>query len=356
VVVLGWVLGIQIGVLAAQEEAVGKALLSDGKVVAGEMEVAGAGWIGIYAPKIKKRFRLRLEEIARLDTTVEKEVMQQGWMFEEEGSPKKIKLPFFYPIRKYRTRVALKGGQVIDGHLDATVIHVHPEDEDAAEERLFLLTNHEGKKGGKLADLVYVRELIVGSGTAAKLTPLCTLKGRLPGAREVRAVSLERGTSHPGHARPDGTITVPNLVAGRYAVVVKTERALVVGWAPGPPPAGKDLETLEGKVRSVAEFFDVKRIRLIRTEGHRFADVFLEMRRSGGTTLREKGRSYRFIRWELWRLENLGTEWAITARAFLFRRPLPPGVPFPELRVIPRPELGRIEVTGETVNLPEVKQ
>jgi len=356
VVVLGWMLANPAGLLSAQEAVTGTARLSDGRIVAGEMEVAGTGRIGIYAPGIKQRFRLRLAEIARLDTTVEKEVMQQGWMFEEEGSPKKIQLPFFYPIRKYRTRITLKSGQVLDGHLDATVIHVFPEDEDAEETRLFLLTNHEGKKGGKLEDLVHVRELIVGSGAAAKLTPLGAIQGRFPGARQVRAVSLERNTSHPGSTRPDGAFTVPNLVAGRYALVVKTDQALVAGWTPGPPPRGKDREALETKVRSVAEFFDVKRLRLIRTEGGRFADVFLEMRRSGGTTFRKEGESYRFIRWEIWRLENLGPEWAITARTFLFREPLPPGTPFPELEVIPRPELGRIEVTGTTVNLPEGKR
>jgi len=349
-------LAIQMGVLSAQDAVVGTAALSDGKVVAGEMEVAGTGRIGIFAPKIKKRFRLRLEEIARLDTSVEKEVLQQGWMFEEESSPKKIKLPFFYPIRKYRTRLTLKNGQVIEGWLDATVVHVYPEDEDADEVRLLLLTNHEGKKGAKLADLVYVRELIVGSGAAAKLTPLSTLKGRLPGAREVRAVSLERNTSHPGTVRPDGAFTVTNLVAGRYAVAVRTAQDLVVGWTTTPPPPAPHLEALESKIMAVAEFFDEKRIRLIRTEGGRFADVLVEMRRSGGTTLGKRGRSYRFIRWEIWRLENRGPEWAIIARAFLFREPLPPGTPFPELRVIPRAELGKIEVSGETVTLPERKR
>ncbi|MBI3270102.1 MAG: hypothetical protein HYZ53_13840 [Planctomycetes bacterium] len=343
----------------------GKLTLSTGEAFSGALFLAEGKSLDIYDVEHKRRHPLTLAEISSIAVEIEEERMQDGWMFLEEGSDKKVKLPFQYPVRKYLTLITLTGGQVIRGHA-VSPIYLRAGEE---ERRFLLLSDQKGEKGQPLKDLAYVREVCFdadapspsaapGGASPAPITPrLASLLATLNGAREACIVDAERDKGFPMKAPRHGYLfRAEGLLPGAYDLWVRGENGLFGALSVPPPADGRalsepDREAIRERIRSIEEFFDEKLILQI-VGGLDRAKLLLEMRRTKPTSMKDEasGASFKFIRWELWTLHRLETTWEIDARIFLFREKIRPDGDFPHLDFRESPSLASLRVTGARVN------
>ncbi len=363
---------------AQDEDLEGTAVLSDGRVIRGEIEMDAPGYFSLFDPSRKRRLRIPPSKVARLLFEVESEELLRGWMFQEESRNTKIKLPFLRPVRQLAVTVVLKTGQRVTGHLDTAVLHLWAEEgENEKEYRLVLTSRQRGKKGQKLKDLLWVKELVLGD--APPLTRPAVLSLLLPPGVQARAVSLEdhvsyapakekkkkkkkkkrkKGAKAKGSAPAlPGAVRFEGVLPGKVDLYFLGEDTLWAGWPAGakPLPPGA-LRQVENKIEDVEEFFDEKKILLARALPGKRALALVQGRRLGVTTYKNR----KVARWDLYLLKEVdeGT-WDIQLRFFLFRRVgEKPGVPVPGVRkVIPVPRYGGIQVPagGGRVDLGKVE-
>ncbi len=294
----------------------GTVLLSSGKTIKGEIEMDHPGVFSIYSPEMKRRMRISPSKVARVTFTVEKEELLQGWMFQEESRNTKIRLPFFRPIRELRVTVTLKTGQRIKGHMDPAVLHVFEEKGDEEEEHKIVLTSHQrGKKGQKLEDLVWVREIVLGK--AGPGTKLSSISIRVSPDILVRAISLEHRVSYGGKPAKGDIIHFSGILPGKVFVFAKKDGEIFAGWPEGSKPLSEpDLEAIRNKVADVEEYFDEKRILASGTWKKGMALAVVQGRRIGKTTFKNRKQA----RWDVYVFEKIEKGvWEIKQRIFLFR-------------------------------------
>jgi len=362
---------------AQDEDLRGTAVISDGRVLRGEIEMDAPGWFSLFDPVRKRRFRIPPSKVARLLFSVESEKLVRGWMFREESRNEKIQLPFLRPVRELAVTAILKTGQRITGHLDAAVLHLWVEKgEEEKEYRLVLTSRQRGKKGQKLEDLLWVKELVLGK--EAPLTRPAILTLRLPPGILARAVSLEERVSYApkkegkkrrrkkrpragAASRPraggPGEVRFEGVLPGRVSLFFLGEKTLWAGWPPQARPVPpRALRQVKDKIADVEEFFDEKKVLLACALPGKKVLALVQGRRLGVTTYKNR----KAARWDLYLLEEAdrGT-WDIKLRFFLFRRVgEKPGVPVPGVeKVVPLPRFGGIQVpaSGGRVDLGEVK-
>lgn len=348
-----------------EEDLSGTAVISDGRVIKGEIEMDAPGLFSLFAPAQKRRLRIPPSKVARLIFIVESEELVRGWMFQEESRNTKIKLPFLRPVRELAVTAVLKTGQRITGHMDAAVLHLWAEEGENEKEYRLVLTSHQrGKKGQKLEDLLWVKELVLGD--AAPLTKPALLALRPPPGVQVRAVSLEDRVSYaPKKAKgkkkaatkKPGEILFGGILPGKVDLFFLGPRTLWAGWPKdaGAVPA-KALEQVKNKIEDVEEFFDEKKILLARPLPGKRVLALVQSRRLGVTTYKNR----KVARWDLYLLKEVDRGfWDIQLRFFLFRRVgKKPGVPVPGVKkTIPVPRYGGIQVParGGRVDLGEVE-
>lgn len=329
-------------------------ILSSGESLTGELRVTDDRPLDLYEVSQKKRYKVALAELAGLTTEIESEKLQDGWVFVEEGSDKKVKLDFKYPLRKYLTVLRLTGGAQLKGHIAAVLYLRPPGDDEAEERRLFLLADHKGERGQALTDLVYVKEIRFGDAPPGPAAPaearLGALAADLPGALELRVVDADRdkGFDAP-RVRGSDAFRADGLLPGRYDLFARTVSGLcgVLTAPTARPLTDADRAALRARVAEIEEFFDEKRI-LAYAGGPDRAKLLLELRRTKPTTMKEESsqESYKFIRWEVWTLHRLQTTWQVDARIFLFRARVNPHDPFPEAAWRETGALGGVEVGG----------
>ncbi len=357
-------------VKAQEEDLAGTAVLSDGRVIRGEIEMDAPGYFSLFVPARKRRLRIPPSKVARLLFRVESEKLVRGWMFQEESRNTKIQLPFLRPLRQLAVTVVLKTGQRITGHLDAAVLHLWAEaGENEKEYRLVLTSRQRGKKGQKLRDLLWVKELVLGD--APPLTRPAVLTLVPPPGVQARAVSLEDHVSYApvkgrkkkapkgGKAGPPspGETRFEGVLPGKIDLYLLGRDTLWAGWPQGARPLPAEiLEQVKNKVEDVEEFFDEKKILLARALPGKRVLALVQGRRLGVTTYKNR----KVARWDLYLFREVdrGT-WDIQLRFFLFRRVgEKPGVPVPGVKkVVPVPLLGGIQVPagGGRVDLGKVK-
>ena len=333
----------------------GSALLSDGRLLKGEIELDAPGRFDLFEPGSKRRWRLDPAKVARLLFTVEKEELVQGWMFQEESRNEKIKLAFWRPFRELAVTVVLKTGQRIRGHLDPAVIHLWEFlAEGEKEHRLVVGSHQRGAKGQKLEELLWLRELVLGP--APPETKFAALVLRAPAA-SVRAVSLEHGVSYGPAREKGGPLRFRGLLPGRVSLFFLAPPTLWAGWpaaAKEPDPAAR--RRIADKIEDVEEYFDEKKILLLRCLEKDRALALVESRRLGKTTYKNR----KTTRWDLYLLREVDREkWLILRRHYLFRRTgAAPGVPVPGVsRVVRLPRFAALALpaAGGEVDLGAVK-
>jgi len=318
--------------------AAGEVLLSDGEKVSGEIDL---GELTIYVPQLKRHLRLKQEEIALIRTEVEQQKMLQAWVFVEESSRKKIKLPEFYPVRWYRTEVILKSGQKVRGHVLGKSFYVLGEEEDR---RFILRRQHRGKKGQALEDLVFVREVRLGPvPKEARLAGLC---GKVKGAVQIFAYRLSDPAAVSARVGKDGRFEVRGLIAGSYLLLLRGKEKIALGTL-GKKPKEEVRKKVLAQVKESREFFTDKKVLCLgQREGKVWALV--GMARFGRTTAGNQ--TYR--RFELWLLSQLTPRWEIEKRVYLWREVWPRGArpAWPEVRTFP--ELADFRVRAGEAKLP----
>jgi len=318
----------------------GAVRLSDGTVIHGKVSLPEGARLRLFDARVRRAFYLDLGQIAAIRTVVEHEAMEEAWTWEEEGSRKKVALGWKHPLRNYGQEVELRDGTLLAGHLYAATLYI---DDGAKERRLKLPRQDKGARGQTLADLVYVASVDLSGGKAPR-GELASLAGEVPGLEAAAAIdlrSLKGAAAAMGRGRP-GSFRIDGLLPGRHAVFLRTKDEVRIGLPGKLDISQAERAAAENRIASIEEFFDGKKVLLLGGDRKRLW-AFLEMTRAGGTTLSdEKGRSYRFRRWEVWALRADGTgetgePWRIESRIYLDRAVVPSDgeLPAPACRLDP---------------------
>ncbi len=321
------VVSILIGVWACAAQ--GEVVVSDGRRHKGDVELPV---LRLFVPALAREVRVDPRDIVLLRTWVENEALIRAWTFAEEGSPEKIPLAENYPLRNYATELFLRDGQALRGRVAAVSFDVATADEDLT---FVLRAAHKGAPGQAIEDLVYVREIRMG--TAPPAASLARVAGSAPGAENLFLVREEGGSACAAPVARDGAYGRDDIVPGTYRAVLQARRAVAAGL-----PGGPTRDAVRGEIlRATAgfrEFFEEKEV--LALAGNEVVWAFVGLARKGGTSAGERT----YLRYELWRLEQRTPRWEIRERVYLWREILPQGaaVAWPAVTVVP--ELATIEV------------
>ena len=314
--------------------------LSDGDRIEGEIDLPR---LRVFAAGPGKWLTIDPADVARIRTEVVSEETAQAWVFVEEGSREKIRLPEWYPIRAYESEITLRDGTVVRGRINATSFHVaRSEDEEV---RLILRSHEKGRKGQSPNDLVFVREIDFGERPAAK--PLAVARGKVPSGSELRFVARDAVHGFEAKVARDGSYVASGILPGRYDAVLRAGARILAGFPaeddPRIDPATR--ARVERAIDAAREFFDEKSILRLWRAGERVR-AFVELRRAGPTTLDGPGGSMRVRRWEVWEIDPGADPVRIVGRVYLFRELLAPAAGFPAVRTAFAPALSGIEIEG----------
>ncbi len=317
----------------------GTVTLSDGTSIQGEVYVTNDR-ILIQNDAQAKRYTVRTDEMARLENMVEKQSMEEKWIFKESGLDEKVYLGQYYPARQYMTEVTFHDGRTLQGHMIAATLYVRNDD---GRSRFIMREKEDGKVGQKLDDLVYVQSVAFSTEGAGALG---TIGGQIqvpPGERLVKVMALNRDRlfSVEGRFRADGrAYSIPDCTEGTYDLIVLTDRAIYVDFS---------LERQEGSRR-----LDAEAVRQIQTWVNGLRDFFhsqtvtyaagspkrtfalVRQERRGGTTLAGLELLHRY---EVWAMSRPKDQWLVDKRFFLWRVPSQDAALKP-LRVVVDPALG----------------
>ncbi|MBI4617225.1 MAG: hypothetical protein HY720_26670 [Planctomycetes bacterium] len=326
----------------ADDTVPGKVVLSNGEVLEGGLRLGRGQEINLFETSQKRRLHLALSGIRRIRFEVESESMENGWMFKEEGSDEKIRLAFQYPVRKLAARIELASGQEVEGHVTGTTLTLETGESST---RFILTSSQKGEKDQTLADLVYVKEVVLADAGAGEPGPsaVVDVTGRAEGVRDIVFIDRDRAARCEAILE-GGRYRAERLLPGSFRVFARTEKALLSGMpaAQGNLLSEAERGELQGFVERVEEFFDEKKIRsLAGTKDDLW--VLLESRRTRPSHLKdEAGNPILTIRWDLWLVRRGEADWEIRARLFLFRDSVRSGEEFPELELVQRPDLADV--------------
>jgi len=323
-----------------ESERRGVVSLSDGDRLEGGIDLPR---LKVFAIGPAKWLSIDPADVARIRTRVVSEETAQAWVFVEEGSREKIKLPEWYPIRKYESEITLRDGTVVRGGINATSFHVARS--EAEEVRLILRSHEKGEKGQSPNDLVFVREIDFGERPAEK--PLAVAKGRVPPGAEIRFVSRDAMHGFEAKVASDGSYIASGMLPGRYDVLCRSGSSILSGFPREDDPRidAATRARVERAIDAAREFFDQKSILRLWGDAERVR-AFVELRRAGATTLDGPGGSMRVRRWEVWEIDPKADPVRITGRVYLFRELLAPAAGFPAVRHAFAPALAGIEIKG----------
>lgn len=327
-------------VLCAQGER-GEVSLSDGRVLAGAVALPP---LRLYLPEARRHVPVDPGEVLLLRTWVVREEMVHAWVFAEESSRTKIRLPERYPVREYETEVFLRSGGRLRGHVRAASFLVAGAEEDST---YVLRHTHKGKAGDAPDDLVYVRELRLGKPGGGETPPsvrLVSLDGAIPGSEAVAFVLRGAATARAFPADAQGRVAARGLVPGRYDVVIRGPETILHGLE-GSGPTGTERDGILEAVAESREFFEEKKV-LAAGEAERGVWLLVGLRRRGRTSAGDR----LFVRYELWRLAP--PRWEIHERVYLFRSVFPAGATPAWPETVRVSELGSVDLSREVSAIP----
>ncbi len=312
-------LGVVHGVAALEKVSV-TVELSDGTSVNGIAYVPGDRFY-LFDDDAGRRYSISITQIKSLENLIEKQSMEEKWIFRESGLDDKVRLGRYYPVRHYRTRVTFQDGRKLSGHMIAKTLYVQA---GGKKHRFILRRKHEGKVGEHLSDLVYVRSIHFGEGGGVRGTVEGVLHA--PEGETLRRVLLINrdslfSVSAPFNAQ-SGHFRAGGCTEGRYDIVVVTNRAIYTYFSREKDKEAARLHTEQVRemqvwVDKLRDFFHSQRITYGAGNPER-AFVLIFKERRGGTTLRGLERLHRY---DVWAMHRPKEQWQIEKRFFLWRAP-----------------------------------
>jgi hypothetical protein len=324
--------------------------LSDGTRIEGRVQVTEDAVI-IQNEAQARRYTVRAAEIAKLETTIERQSMEEKWMFRESGLDDKVYTGEHYPVREYLTRIAFHDGRRLDGHIVPKSLYVESE---GKQQRFILRRKDEGAVGQKLEDLLYVRAITFKEqGAGARGSIEGTL---LPPAGErlekVLAVNRDKLFAIEAALGPvSGKFRATDCTEGTYDLLAVTNKAIYLYFSRERDKGSGRLSAeqvagVQSWIDKLRDFFHTQKILYAAGNEERlFALVCQE--RHGGTT---SGEAQYVRRYEVWAMHRPGGEWQIEKRMFVQRassdKPL---VEAPATIVVP--ELGGHLISAQSADL-----
>jgi len=320
--------------------------LSDGTVLKGEVNVPNDSLM-VHNEAQGRRYTVRLAEMKLLECTIEKQSMEQKWIFRESGLDDKIYTGETYPVRHLIARVTFHDGQQLSGHMISKTLYVKA---DGRTQRFILRRKQEGKVGETLNDLVYVRRIdLSGEGAGARGSIQGTVE--IPWEEKLRTImAINRDKLFCVEAKGDphtGKFRVGDCTEGRYDLVVVTDKSVYVYFSREADEGAarfnaSQVAEMQAWVDKLRAFFHVQRILYAAGNDKRaFALIFQERR--GGTTLQGAELLHRY---EVWAMHKPKDEWQIEKRFFLWRD-VSQDLSLKERAVYVSPALGGHRVTAE---------
>jgi hypothetical protein len=189
--------------------------LSDGTTITGRVHFTQNS-LNIFNEKQERRYDVPLTDMQRLDTLIERQYMDEKWIFREDGRDEKVYTGEKYPIRRLSHRATFGGGKTLTGKIHGRAVYVKTE--DGAMQRFALKRKLEGEVGDTLDDLVYVKSIVFQDKTTGVLGQIVGTVF-LPGNQQlITAVALNRDTDLSLKARTNraGRFMVNDAMAGTY--------------------------------------------------------------------------------------------------------------------------------------------
>jgi hypothetical protein len=293
--------------------------LSDGTVLQGRVHVTDDS-IVLYNEAQARRYTVRMAEMKALETAIERQAMEQKWIFRESGLDDKVFTGETYPVRHYRTRITFHDGRQLEGGIMPKTIYV----ESGGERQRFILrAQQEGKVGQTLQDLLYVQSIVfTAAGEGVRGSIEGTLK--LPDLEQVQrvlAVNCDGPFSVEGSFHPlRDTFRVADCTAGTYDLLVVTDRSIYACFSRERAEECARLDSsrvaeLQAWVNKLRDFFQEQTIIYAAGDEKRIF-ALVRQERHGGTTL--PGAEL-VRRHEVWVMHKPQDEWQIEKRMFLDR-------------------------------------
>lgn len=310
--------------------------LSDGARIEGRVQLTDDSLV-ILDEAQARRYTVRVAEMAKIETIIERQSMEEKWLFRESGLDDKVYTGEQYPVREYLTRITFHDARQIEGHIMPRALYV---ERGGQRQRFILRRKDEGQPGQMLGSLVYVRTIVFqAEGAGAR----GTIEGALhlpegESLQKVLAVNRDKLFSIEALIDPAaGTFRLTDCTEGTYDLLVVTDRAIYVSFSREREPGaarlnGAKVEEVQSWVNQLRDFFQTQAIVYAAGDSERvFALVCKE--RHGGTTSAEA----QYIRaYDVWAMSKPHEEWQIERRMFVTRaasdKPMPAA---PRLTIAP---------------------
>ena len=322
--------------------------LSSGERISGQVYIPGSS-LYLYVEAEKKRYTVRADQLKAIDVLVEKESMEEKWLFKEDGRDEKVYTGEFYPVRHFRTRVTYHDGGTLEGHSMAKTVYVKTPEET---HRFRLLRKWDGKIGESLDDLVYVRQVAYsgeGEGALGRIAGSVILP---EGEKLKKILAVNRDEEYVLEGRIQGTtFRFEHCTAGTYDLLVVTDGALYVYFS---REGEEDCERFtQSRVAGIQEWADklndfFHRQDVVYAAGNdKEAWVLIRKERYGGTSYDRAGFIRRYAVWKMHRPED---EWQIKKR-FYVNRQLTEAKEVPRENIVISPILGGHGISAESSEL-----
>ncbi len=323
--------------------------LGDGTVLRGKVHLPQNRFYLLNEAQ-QRRYSVDVAELKTFESVIERQGLEDKWIFRESGRDDKVYTGERFPVRYYQTRVTFGDGRQLTGHMIAKTLYV---DVDGEKQRYILRRKDEGKVGEQLTDLTYVRRIEFDAADGVRGTLEGTLK--LPWGENLRTVvAVNRGRGFSIRASTDtmsGRFRVADCTEGAYDLVVVTDKAIYTCFSVERQPDGgrfdsEQVSELQGWVDKLRDFFHSQTV-LYAAGTDRRACSLLLLERRGGTTLQGAELLHRY---DVWTMHKPRDEWQIEKRMFVWRA-VSRDLGLDALPVIVSSDLAGHAITADSPNL-----
>lgn len=320
--------------LAQETGQSGVVVFSDGEKLEGEILTQGNKPLDVFDLSRKKRVKVSLSEVIRIDAVVESEEMVDAWMFIEESNHEKVKLPYKYPVRKLQLKIVLENGDTVTGHC-TFVFYLKSGDEV----KKFLVSQYQkGEKDQKLTDMVYVQSLQFKK--EAKQSNKRSIQITVKDAQDVKLISLEKETTYDSPTKSGTDFLFHGVLKSAYCCFILAEKQILWGV---PDGVETERDRFQKRVEEIEEFFNEKTVRGVYKSNGLFC-ALVEMKRTTPSHLKEEnGSAPLFLRYELWTFVERIDKLEIRKRYYLWRFKIEADKKIPERSFVFRKELSTIK-------------